>query len=125
MCHGYVFIDIPGLIEGASVGKGLGLKFLRHIKRAKGIAHLISLEEKDVKDSYLKIRKELEDYSIELSKKKEIIILTKQDMVSKDVCNKSVELMKQFKKDMVVISVLDDDILNKGMYSLISFAKDI
>ena len=76
-----VFADIPGIIEGASSGKGLGHKFLRHISRTNILFHLISLESKDIISDYKIIRKELEKYGNGLEIKKEIIILTKQDTV--------------------------------------------
>lgn len=79
--YGYILADIPGLIEGASEGKGLGYKFLRHIKRTKMIAHLISLENEDIMGVYRTIRNELEQYDKELAEKEEIIILTKTDLV--------------------------------------------
>lgn len=78
--EGYILADIPGLIEGASQGKGLGHKFLRHIKRTKLLAHCISLEQQDIIGAYVTIRKELELYSPELAQKPEIIIFTKTDI---------------------------------------------
>ncbi len=78
---GFVIADIPGLIEGASEGKGLGIKFLRHIKRTKMIAHLVSLENDDPMAIYKNIRKELENYNPLLTEKEEIIILTKTDLI--------------------------------------------
>lgn len=79
---GIILADIPGLIEGASSGKGLGIKFLRHIKRTEILAHCISLDSEDVLKDYETIRNELERYDPELLEKKEIIILTKSDLVS-------------------------------------------
>ncbi len=60
--YGYVIADIPGIIEGANEGKGLGIKFLRHIKRTKMLAHLISFENPDMLESYHEVRKELAKY---------------------------------------------------------------
>ena len=74
--YNYILADIPGLIEGASEGKGLGDKFLRHIKRTKMIAHLVSLENEDVLAAYKTIRGELEAYDKDLAEKDEIILLT-------------------------------------------------
>ena len=80
--YGYVIADIPGLIEGASEGKGLGHKFLRHISRTKVIIHCVSLGEEDPIQAYQLIRSELGKYSPELTLKPEWIVLTKCDLVS-------------------------------------------
>lgn len=74
-----IIADIPGLIEGASYGKGLGLKFLRHIERTRLLVHCISAESSDPKKDYLSVRRELENYSSKLAQKPEIVILTKSD----------------------------------------------
>jgi len=105
---GYILADIPGLIEGASEGKGLGHKFLKHITRTKMLAHLISLENEDVMKTYKTVRKELEAYSEDLSKKDEIIILTKTDMVDEEVIAKAKKTMEKLGKPVFVISVIDD-----------------
>lgn len=78
--HGYLIADIPGLIEGAAKGKGLGHKFLRHVRRTKMLLHLISMEEEDVKTAYYTILKELSDYDKSLLEKEQWIILTKKDL---------------------------------------------
>ena len=78
---GYIISDIPGLIEGAAEGKGLGHKFLRHIRRTKILAHLISLENEDIVETYKTVRKELEIFDKELLEKKEIVVLTKTDLI--------------------------------------------
>lgn len=105
----YVLADIPGLIKGASEGKGLGFKFLKHIKRTKVIAHLISFENENMIKSYEEIREELEKYSEELIKKPEIIILSKSDLVSeKEQELKKEEFKNKFNKDVVVVSAIDD-----------------
>lgn len=115
--HGYILADIPGLIEGASVGKGLGHKFLRHIKRTKILLHLISLEREDVAEAYSIIRKELEDYDTSLGRKKEIIILTKTDLVSEDAVDRARKALED-KGEVYAISVYDDQ-------SLKSFADEL
>ncbi len=79
--YGYILADIPGLIEGASEGRGLGHKFLKHIKRTKVLFHCLSLENEDLVKAYKIIRKELEEYSPELAEKKEVVILTKTDVL--------------------------------------------
>jgi GTP-binding protein len=82
--YGYTLADIPGLIEGASHGKGLGHKFLRHTQRTKMLLHCISLEEVDVLVAYTTIRNELATFDTELLKKKEWVILTKSDLSTKE-----------------------------------------
>ncbi|MEK7140171.1 MAG: GTPase ObgE [Patescibacteria group bacterium] len=114
---GYIIADIPGLIEGASEGKGLGVKFLRHIKRTKMLAHLVSFENSKMLASYKEIRKELAKYDKKLglkedglSEKKEIIILTKSDVAPdpKIVAKKKKEFTK-LKKKVFVLSLFDDN----------------
>ncbi len=106
--YGFIIADIPGLIEGASVGKGLGHKFLRHIKRTKTILHCISLENEDVVKVYKTIRKELEDYSPVLAQKDEIILLTKTDVVDTKDAQQKKKLLTKLNKNVLTVSVLDD-----------------
>ena len=80
--HGYILADIPGLIIGASEGKGLGHTFLRHVTHTKMLLHLVSLEQKDIMERYFSIRNELKSYSEDLVNKEEWIIFTKKDLVN-------------------------------------------
>ena len=105
--YGYVLADIPGLIEGASSGKGLGHKFLRHVKRTKKLLHLISLENEDTLGTYDTIRKEIEDYDKSLADKEEIIVLTKTDLVDEETLQKRVEQMSKY-GEVYAISIYDD-----------------
>ena len=91
--------DIPGLIEGAHEGIGLGDKFLRHIERCKNILHLIDITNDNLLENYSKVRKELFKYSNKLTKKKEIIVFNKTDMISEDEINKKIDIFnKKIKK---------------------------
>ncbi len=110
---GYILADIPGLIEGASEGKGLGHKFLRHVKRTKVLLHLISLENADVVETYKTVRKELEKYGDGLPEKKEVIILTKTDMVNADILVVARNSLKKLNEDILEVSVLDDVSIKK------------
>ena len=110
---GYVLADIPGLIEGASEGKVLGHKFLRHIKRTKRIFHLVSLEEEDVVGVYKTIRKELEQYGQGLEDKEETIILTKTDMTDEKGVSEAFKKLQKLNKDILTVTVLDDDAVKK------------
>ncbi len=135
--YGYIIADIPGLIEGASDGKGLGVKFLKHIKRTKILAHLISFEDyENMVSNYKDIRKELEKYdkklglkSDGLASKKELIVLTKTDALSDDkmIEKKIKEFKKTFKKgeekDILTISLFDDDSIKKFSDELIKILK--
>jgi GTP-binding protein len=108
--HGYILADIPGLIEGASEGKGLGIKFLKHVERTEILFHFISAESEDFKKDYLTIRKELEDYNKDMLDKEEYVFITKTDMVDKDVLK---EKMKKWRKKVIPISIYDYDSIEK------------
>ena len=104
----YVVADLPGLIEGASEGIGLGDKFLRHIERTRIIVHIVDMSgiEGDPYDNYLVIRNELNSYSEKLTKKEEIIVANKMDMPSSEENLK--EFKKKVKKDVYEISAINN-----------------
>ena len=112
--YGYILADIPGIIEGAAEGKGLGHKFLRHVTRTKILIHCISLESEDVVADYNTIRNELISYNKELGDKKEIIVLTKVDLVS-DEKQKEIQesLSKETSSKIITMSILDDALVKK------------
>lgn len=110
---GFILADIPGLIEGASEGKGLGHKFLRHIKRTRILLHLISLENTAIVETYKTIRNELKQYGEGLDEKNETIILTKTDMVEEKAVAAAKKKLEKFNKDILVITVLDDAQIKK------------
>ena len=102
--------DIPGLVEGAHKGVGLGDKFLRHIERCKVLLHLIDLTEKNLVESYRKIRSELKSYDLFLSKKKEIIYFNKSDLIEKNVLREKLDnFSSKIKKKYKIISVFKKD----------------
>jgi GTP-binding protein len=99
--------DIPGIIEGAHEGVGLGDKFLRHIERCKSILHLIDITDKNSLENYFKVRKELSRYSKKLIKKNEIIVFNKIDIVEKNLINEKVNIFKKkLNKKIHIISAL-------------------
>ncbi len=108
MFYGLILADIPGLIEGASSGKGLGHKFLRHIERTKGLVHCISAEDPDPLESYKIVRKELELYNKAITEKSEMIVLTKTDMITEEEKEAKMALLRSLSDDVQAISVLDD-----------------
>ena len=101
--------DIPGIIEGAHEGVGLGDKFLRHIERCKILLHLIDLSEEKIEENYLKVRNELSKYDKNLTKKKEIIVFNKSDLFEKKEIEEKLKIFKKkIKKKIEVISVVAD-----------------
>jgi len=99
--------DIPGLIEGAHEGIGLGDKFLRHIERCKSILHLIDITNDNLLENYSKVRKELFKYSNKLVKKREIIVFNKIDMIDKEEINKKIDFfIKKIRRKIFTISAL-------------------
>ncbi len=107
---GYVLADIPGLIEGASEGKGLGHKFLRHITRTRVLVHLVSAENENVKEVYETIRAELGKYDKELLKREEIVVLSKVDTVSESEVKDKLKILKKASgKDVAVLSLYQDE----------------
>ena len=99
--------DIPGLIEGAHEGIGLGDKFLKHIERCKSVLHLIDITNDNLLENYSKVRKELFKYSNKLIKKREIIVFNKVDMIDEEEINKKIDVFKKkIKKKIFKISAL-------------------
>jgi GTP-binding protein len=111
--YGLILADVPGLIEGASEGKGLGDKFLRHIERTKSIFHLVSAESDDVVRDYDIVRKELEAFNPELLDKPEQLLLSKVDMVSAEEVAEKLKKLKKKNTNVVAISVIDDTTMEK------------
>ena len=112
--------DIPGLIEGAHTGVGLGIKFLKHVERCKTLLHLIDVSDDDLIKSYKQIRRELGKYSKELLRKKEIIVLNKIDLLSKeDLKIKKKKFEEKLKKKIIELSTLDKKLINKLKISLL------
>lgn len=108
--YGYLLADIPGIIEGASSGRGLGSKFLRHIERTALIVHLVSAEQEKPVEAYRAIRKELDSFGKDLAGKEEILVLSKSDLVSpEDFETKRKELEKATGKQVHALSVIDED----------------
>lgn len=109
---GLIIADIPGLIEGASEGKGLGFKFLRHVSRTRVLLHCIAADTEDCLATYTLVRKELESYSHELTLKDEYVLLTKTDLVSpEELEGKKALLEAGTGKKVLTVSTIDDQLL--------------
>ncbi len=106
-----ILADIPGLIKGASCGKGLGHKFLRHIQRTKILVHCISSESDNLQKDYQLIRQELGKFSQDILAKSEILLLTKADLLNKIETKEKIKVLKKLNKKVLAISIYDLDSL--------------
>ena len=114
--------DIPGLIEGAHTGIGLGIKFLKHIERCKTLIHLIDITEENIENLYKQVRNELGKYSKNLLKKDELIVLNKIDLIDKSKLNeKKNKFSKKIKKKVLTISTFDKASIAKIKSKLIKY----
>lgn len=103
----HILADVPGLIEGASTGKGMGIKFLKHIEKTKVLLHCLSIESEDLLKDYNTIKTELKNFSPNLADKKEIIIITKSDLAQKNVLANAVVKLKKMAKQITTVSIYD------------------
>ena len=114
--------DIPGLVEGAHTGVGLGIQFLKHIERCKTLMHLIDITNEDLENAYQQVKKELKNYSRELLNKKEIIVLNKTDLLSNVEIKK---IMRDFSKnkdsEVISLSTIDKDSISKVKAKLLAY----
>ena len=114
--------DIPGLVEGAHKGVGLGIKFLKHIERCKTLLHLIDITEKDLESTYIQVKNELKSYSKDLLKKKEIVVLNKIDLIDKDEVKKIInKFSKNKKSEIAILSTLNKKSISKIKAKLLSY----
>ena len=117
-----VLADIPGLVEGAHEGVGLGIQFLKHIERCKSLLHLIDITNLDIKISYDQVKKELASYSSKMLEKKEIVVLNKTDLIDKDIQD---EIINEFSKnvdcEILTLSTLDKNSISQLKSKLINY----
>jgi GTP-binding protein len=116
------FADIPGLIEGAHIGVGLGIKFLKHIERCKTLLHLIDITEENIENLYKQVRNELGKYSKDLLKKDELIVFNKIDLIDKNkLKEKKDKFSKKTKNEVLTISTFDKPSVIKIKSKLIKY----
>ena len=114
--------DIPGLIEGAHIGVGLGIKFLKHIERCKTLLHLIDITEENIENLYKQVRNELGKYSKNLLKKDELIVFNKIDLIDKNkLKEKKDKFSKKTKNEVLTISTFDKASVAKIKSKLIKY----
>lgn len=113
MLDTHALADIPGLIEGASRGQGLGVKFLKHIEKTKILLHCIESTEADVQKDYETVRHEFENYNASLLEKPEIILLTKTDLVDKKIVEKHSKIFQKKGKKVLSCSIYDQKSLDE------------
>ena len=114
--------DIPGLVEGAHEGVGLGIQFLKHIERCKTLMHLLDITNQDLENAYKQVRTELGSYSKDLLNKKELIVLNKTDLLEKEEVS---QILKEFSKnknsEVVILSTLDKESISQIKAKLLSY----
>ena len=114
--------DTPGLVEGAHKGTGLGIQFLKHIERCKSLLHLIDITSEDLKKSYQQVKNELKKYSNKLTKKKELIVLNKIDLIDEKEVN---HIIKDFKKntksEVIALSTFNKSSVSKIKSKLLNY----
>lgn len=121
--EGLVLADIPGLIEGASSGKGLGIQFLKHIEKTQLLLHCIDIATEDLLKAYSVVRNEFTQYNESLAKKPEIILLTKTDLFDKNVVEKKIKILKKKNKNIKTFSIYDTKSIKTLKAYLASYRK--
>jgi GTP-binding protein len=112
--YGYILADLPGLIEGASSGKGLGSRFLKHIERTRFLVHLVSAEQEDLAGAYRSIRNELESFGRGLAEKPELVVLSKTDLLDAEGLKAALAtLSKAAGKEVQPLSILDPELVKQ------------
>jgi len=119
--EGKVIADVPGLIEGAHQGKGLGIGFLKHIEKIRVLLHCISSDSKDALKDYKIVRDEMGNYNKLLLDKKEIILLTKSDLLDKKEIDMLRNKFKSVTKDILVISIYDWESIEKFKETILKY----
>ena len=114
--------DIPGLVEGAHKGTGLGIQFLKHIERCKSLLHLIDITSEDLKKSYQQVKNELKKYSNKLNKKKELIVLNKIDLIDEKEVNYIIkDFKKNTKSEVIALSTFNKSSVSKIKSKLLNY----
>jgi GTP-binding protein len=123
--YGYILADIPGLIEGASAGRGLGIKFLKHIERTRILVHLVSATQEDPIAAYREVRHELEAFGKGLPEKPELILLSRGDEIPPEEREtKRAALAAATGKEVLALSILEPELLKAAADRLASLLRE-
>ncbi|MEC9362511.1 MAG: GTPase ObgE [Pseudomonadota bacterium] len=115
----FVLTDIPGLIEGASEGAGIGTRFLGHVERTKVLLHLVDATSEDVAGDYRTVRRELKAYGADLERKKEIVALSKCDAIDEETIRERLEVLKKAaRKTPLVVSAVSGQGVKEALFAL-------
>ena len=115
--------DIPGLVEGAHKGTGLGTQFLKHIERCKSLLHMIDITNNDLKKCYKQIKNELKNYSSKISKKRELVVLNKTDLIKEEDIKKIIkDFSKHTKSEVITLTTFEKKSISKIKAKLMSYA---
>jgi len=109
---GKILADIPGLIEGAAEGKGLGIRFLRHIEKVSLLLHCISVESETIEKDYQTVIEEISKYNKAILDKKTIILLTKTDLVSENTVQEKIKILRKLNHDVIPVSIYNEESLD-------------
>lgn len=124
--YGFILADIPGIIEGASLGRGLGIKFLKHVERTGILLHLVSASQEDPLAAYREVRKEMDSFGHTLGEKREVIILSKIDLISTEECEAKVQLLaRETGREVFKVSIEDEEALKSFSDRLTKLLKHI
>ena len=114
--------DIPGLIEGAHEGAGLGIKFLKHIERCKTLLHLIDITTNDLEKAYNQVKNELKSFSPDLLDKRELVVLNKIDLIDEKLVKEIIdEFSKKIQSEIFTLSTMEKESVSKIKAKLISY----
>ena len=123
MLKNHPIADIPGLIEGASKGRGLGIEFLKHIEKTKVLVHCIDVTIENVQKAYETVRHEFAEHSISLLEKPEIILLTKTDLVDEKTIKNNIKILQKKGKKVLIASIYNPESLDSLKQSLENILK--
>lgn len=116
-----VIADIPGLIEGASTGKGLGIRFLKHIEKVSLLLHCVAADSQTMDRDYMIVLDEMKSFNQDLLKKNQIILLTKSDLVNKNELLKKKKTLEKYNKKVLIVSIYNEEELKKLTEFLLTF----